>query len=189
MSKTIKISVTCPQCSTKLAVPVKEEDLGNKKQGVCPKCQKKFLIPIPKSLASKFESDPTEVGGGSNEVALLLETVPNEYTAYQSFELTSDYYTIGRKNNGGPEFRSDVEVITDDKTMSRKHAAITKKGKTGFTLKDIRSTNGIRMNNDQSKMDGDEEVYLADGDTFFLGQTQFRVSIAEQRVDNDDLTR
>jgi len=56
-------------------------------------------------------------------------------------------------------------------------------------LKDIRSKNGIRVNNDQGKMDGEEEVYLCDGDTFFLGQTQFRVTIAEHRVDNDDLTR
>ena len=189
MSKTIKITVACPQCGVKAAVPVVEKDLGTKKQGVCPKCHKKFLIPIPTSLASKFESDPTEVGGGANDIVLLLETVPNNYTEYQSFELTADYYTIGRKNSGGPEFRSDVEVMTTDKTMSRQHAAITKKGKTGFTLKDIRSKNGIRVNNDQGKMDGEEEVYLCDGDTFFLGQTQFRVTIAEHRVDNDDLTR
>jgi len=58
-----------------------------------------------------------------------------------------------------------------------------------FSQQGKRSKNGIRVNNDQSKMDGDEEVYLADGDTFFLGHTQFRVTIAEQRVDNDDLTR
>ena len=188
MGKTIKISVTCPQCATKLAVPVTETDLGTKKQGGCPKCGKKFLIPISQSLAPKFESDPTEIGGGGGEISLLLETVPNQFTTYQSFELTSDYYTIGRKNSGGPEFRPDVEVLTTDKMMSRKHAAITRKGKTGFTLKDIRSKNGISVNND-GKMDGDEEVYLSDGDTFCLGQTRFRVSIAEQRLDNDDLTR
>ena len=189
MSKTIKITVACPKCGCKLAVPVTETDLGTRKQGACPKCRKQFLIPISDSLASKFESDPTEIGGGAAELLLLLETVPNEYTAYQSFELTSDYYTIGRKNSGGPEFRPDVEVVTTDKMMSRKHAAITRKGKTGFTLKDIRSKNGIKMNNEQGKMDGDEEVYLSDGDTFCLGQTRFRVSIAEQSFDKDELTR
>lgn len=188
MSKTVKISVTCPQCTTKLAVPITESDLDTKKQGTCPKCHKKFLIPIPMSLASKFESDPT-LGGNESDCSLLLETLPNEHTAYQSFELTSDYYTIGRKNSGGPEFRPDVEVLTTDKMMSRKHAAITKKGKTGFTLKDIRSKNGIRVNNEQSKMDSDEEVYLKDGDIFYLGKTCFRVTITEQRMDSDDLTR
>lgn len=189
MSKTVKIAVACPQCRTKLAVPVTEKDLGTKKQGTCPKCGKKFLIPISHTLASKFESEPTEIGGGGNEISLLLETVPNEFTAYQSFELTSEYYTIGRKNSGGPESRPDVEVVTTDKMMSRKHAAITKKGKTGFTLKDIRSKNGIRMNNEQSKMDSEEEVYLSDGDMFCLGQTHFRVSIMEQGMETDDITR
>lgn len=183
MGKTIKISLTCPQCAAKLAVPITEDDLGKKKQGSCPKCHKKFLIPIPASLVSKFESDPT-LGGNEAERSLLLETVPNAMTTYQSFELTSEYYTIGRKNSGGPEYRPDVEVETIDKKMSRKHAAIRKKGKTGFTLKDIGSKNGVFLNN--TRLDADEEVYLSDGDTFRLGDTQFRVNIAEY---SDDLTQ
>ena len=183
MGKTIKISLTCPQCAAKLAVPITENDLGKKKQGACPKCHKKFLIPVPTSLASKFESDPT-LGGNEAERSLLLETVPNAMTTYQSFELTSEYYTIGRKNSGGPEYRPDVEVETIDKRMSRKHAAIRKKGNSGFTLKDIGSKNGVFLNN--MRLDADEEVYMSDGDTFRLGDTQFRVNIAEH---SDDLTQ
>lgn len=185
MSETIKIAITCPKCSTKLAVPVVESDLGTKKQGACPKCQKRFLIPIPTSLASKFESDPT-LGGNEAECSLLLETIPNDMTAYQSFELTSDYYTIGRKNSGGPEYRPDVEVETTDKKMSRKHTAIRKKGKTGFTIKDLGSKNGVFLN--ERRIDAEEEVYLSDGDTFRLGETQFRVSITERSNGDDDLT-
>ena len=131
------------------------------------------------------ESDPT-LGGNEAESSLLLETVSNVMTAYQSFELTSDYYTIGRKNSGGPEHRPDVEVETTDKKMSRKHAAIRKKGKTGFTLKDIGSKNGVFLNG--SKMETDEEIYLSDGDTFRLGETQFRVNIAERDEDSNDMT-
>lgn len=185
MSKTIKITVSCPQCATKLAVPVVEGNLGTKKQGGCPKCGKKFLISIPAGLASKFESDPT-LGGNEAEQSLVLETVANGLTAYQSFELTSDYYTIGRKNSSGPEHRPDVEVATDDKKMSRKHAAIRKKGKTGFTLKDLGSKNGVFLNG--NRMDADEEVYLNDGDQFRLGETTFHVNIAERSGDDNDLT-
>lgn len=181
MSKTIKISVTCPQCGTKLALPVVETDLGNNKPGSCPRCQKKFLISVPTSLASKFESDPT-MGGNEPDRSLLLEVMKNETTGYQTFNLTSDYYTIGRKNSSGPEHRPDVEVDTADKKMSRKHAAIRKKGKTGFTLKDLGSKNGVWLNG--KKMDAEEEVYLDDGDQFRLGETTFRVNIAEQS-DND----
>lgn len=190
MSKTIKIAVTCPKCSTKLALPVEEKDVGQKKQCMCPKCNKILVLPIPQSLASKFESDPTCIGIGSSsakEVALVLETIPNENTAYQTFELSSDYYTIGRQNSSGPEYRPDVEVVTTDKKISRKHAAIRKKGNVGFTLKDLGSKNGVIMNG--SRLDADEEVYLSDGTVFQIGDTQFRVSIAERTPDTDDLTR
>lgn len=182
MSKKVKISVTCPPCASKIPVLITEDDLGKKKSVVCPKCQKKLSFTVSMKLASKF-SDPT-LGGNENDISLLLETVPDAMTSYQSFELTSDYYTIGRKNSGGPEHRSDVEVETTGKKMSRKHAAIRKKGKTGFTIKDIGSKNGVFLNN--NKLDADEEVYLTDGDVFRLGDTQFRVNIAEH---SDDLTQ
>lgn len=187
MSKTVKISVTCPHCASKLVIPVVESDLGTKKHGVCPKCRKKIIIPISASLASKFESDPTQIGSSTNDISLVIETVPNEFTAYQSFELTSDYYTIGRRNSSGPEHRPDVEVATTDMKISRKHAVIRKKGKTGFTLKDLGSKNGVYHNG--SRLEADEEVYLSDGDQFRIGDTTFRVSIAEQSMSSDDLTR
>ena len=184
MGKSVKISVTCPHCSGKLAVLATENDLGVKKQTKCPKCKNAFQFVVPTSLASKFESDATKIGDGSGEYSLLLETVPNQFTEYQSFELTSEYYTIGRKNNGGPEHRPDVEVATSDKMMSRKHAAIARKGKTGFVLKDITSKNGVYLNGE--KLEEGEEVYLNDGDIFRLGQTQFSVGIVEQQVGNND---
>ena len=182
MAKIVKISVTCPRCATKLAVPVMESDIRTKKQGCCPKCGAKFLVPIPVELAPKFESDSTKIGGDFEaDNSLVLETVGSSLTAYQSFELTADYYTIGRKNTSGPEFRPDVEVATDDKKMSRLHAAIRKKGKTGFTISQLPTgKNGVFYNGD--KLDPDEEMYLSDGDTIRLGDTQFRVNIAEQSV-------
>lgn len=186
MSKTVKISVTCPQCATKLAVPITEDDLGTKKPGACPKCHKKFLIPISAALASKFESDPTCIGDANGETTLVIETVPNASTVFQSFELTSDYYTIGRQNTSGPEYRPDVEVVTSDRKMGRKHAAIRKRGKTGFVIKDLGSKNGVTLNG--NGLEPDEEVYLNDGDQFRLGDTLFRVSLAEQSMDSDELT-
>lgn len=187
MGKTIKIAVKCPKCGSRLAVPVVEDDLGTKKQSVCTKCRHKFLVAIPTSLSSKFDSDPTNIGTQEEQVVLLLETVGDAQTAFQSFELTSDYYTVGRKNNSGPAARPDVEVVTTDMKMSRKHAAIKRKGKTGFTLKDLGSKNGVVVNG--SKLDADEEVYLGDGDQFRLGDTTFKVTFAEKSADYEDLTR
>lgn len=178
MDKTLKISVTCPFCAFKMAVPATQDDPGKKKQTKCPKCHKAFQFTVPATLVSKFESDATKIGDSSGEFSLLLETIANPFTEHQSFELTSEYYTLGRKNNGGPEHRPDVEVATTDKMMSRKHAAIARKGKTGFILKDLTSKNGVFLNDE--RLEDDEEMYLNDGDTFRLGQTQFRVSIVER---------
>ena len=187
MGKTIKIAVKCPQCSSRIAMAIVEKDVGTKKQGGCPKCGHKFLVSIPTSLMSKFESDPTNIGNQEEDPVLLLETDGNSVTAFQSFELTADYYTIGRKNNSGPAARPDLEVVTTDMKMSRKHAAIRKKGKVGFTLKDLGSKNGIVFNG--NRLDADEEVYLGDGDTFRLGDTKFHVHFAEKSTDYDDLTK
>lgn len=187
MGKTIKIAVKCPKCSSRVALSVVEEDLGTKKQGSCSNCHQKFLVAIPTSLSSKFDSEPTSYGVEKEERVLLLETVGDSNTSRQSFELTADYYTIGRKNNSGPSSRPDVEVVTTDKKMSRIHAAIRKKSGVGFTLKDLGSKNGVVYNG--NKLDEDEEVYLSDGDTFTLGDTLFKVLLAEKSADYDDLTR
>lgn len=187
MSKTIKISITCPKCTTKFAIPIVQNDLGKQKKTTCPKCHKNILVNIPSSLASKFESDPTCIGNSGNEKFLLIEAIPNTETAYQAFELTSDYYTIGRQNCSGPEYRPDVEVVTTDKKISRKHAVIRKKGNGSFTIKDLSSKNGVLLNN--NRLETDEEMYLNDGDIFQIGGSKFRVSIAEQSIDSDDLTQ
>ena len=182
----MKIAQKCPKCGSPMLIQFAESDLGKSKQVACQGCKAKYNVPIPMSLASKFESDQT-LGGNEAERSLLIETVPNGHTTYQSFELTSEYYTIGRKNSSGPEYRPDVGVETADLKMGRIHAAIRKKGKTGFTLKDLDSKNGVLFNG--TKMDADEEVYLSDGDTFRLGDTMFRVNIAERSDDDYDLTK
>lgn len=186
MKKTIKITVKCPKCSSLSAIPVVEEEVGSKKQGVCQKCGKIFTVSIPTSLASKFDSDPT-IGNLSDDVSLLLEVLKDNDTSFQTFELTADYYVIGRKNNSGPASRPDIEVVTNDMRMSRKHAIIKKKGKSGFTIKDCGSKNGVFINGE--KIASDEEIYLNDGDSIRLGGTTFRVAISEKSDDYDDLTK
>lgn len=79
-----------------------------------------------------------------------------------------------------------MAVVTNDMKMSRKHAVIKKKGKIGFTLNDLGSKNGVTLNG--HKLEPDEEVYISDGDTIVIGDTQFRVSYAEKSKE-DDLTK
>lgn len=183
MSKVIKIVRNCSRCAAKLTFPIVESDVGMEKLGTCPKCGRKISVKVPAEWAAKFESDPTQIPGGNvEERVLVIETIPNSYTDYQCFELTSEYYTIGRQNNSGPEHRPDVEVATTDRKMGRVHAVFKKKGKVGYTLMDMGSKNGVFLNGE--KLGPDKELYLEDGDLIRLGETQFRVSLAEH-VSND----
>lgn len=185
MEKVVKLKVKCPKCASLSAVQVKEKEIGGKKQVICPKCRNIFAVNIPTSFIAKFVSDPT-IGGLEDDKVLLLEVIGNNETSFQSFELTADTYTIGRKNNSGPAYRPDIEVLTNDYRMSRKHAVIRKKGKVGFSIMDLGSKNGIILNG--GKIAPDEEIYLNDGDIFLLGDTQFRVSFSEKSDDYNDLT-
>ena len=103
---------------------------------------------------------------------MMLNTVANEFGDAQKFELTADYYTIGRKNSR-EDLRPSLEVLTIDRRMGRIHAVIRKKPN-GFTIQN-KSQNGICLN--QERIFDDKEVFLRDGDKFVLGQTHFIVSI------------
>lgn len=186
MPKKVKIGVTCPNCSAKVPLAITEDLVGKVVQGVCPSCRNKAKWKIPASLISMFNTDPTFVPDAGKDRSLMLEVQSSDYAQAQRFELTADYYTIGRQNNGGPEHRPDVAVVTIDKSMSRIHAGIRKKP-TGFILKDLGSKNGVVLNGE--KIEPDSEVYLADGDKFTLGNTQFAVNILEQSLPDDDLTK
>lgn len=188
MEKIIKVSLNCPKCSVILAVPIRKGDLGITKQCTCPHCSSIFRMKPPLAMASKFEKDPTLIISNiSEDISMVLEVLPNPMTAHQSFELTADYSTIGRKNTSGPEHRPDVEVVTTDMKMSRKHAIIQKRGNLGFTLKDLGSKNGIIRNH--ATLSQGKEVPLTDGDIIQLGDTQFKVHIAEQSDSNNEMTR
>ena len=180
MNKELKVPRACPACKSLLPIPITAEDVGKKKHCECPKCHKKIVVAVPKTWASKFAADLTIVEG-ITEKSLLIETVCNDMTDYQSFAITAEYYTIGRKNNTGLEYRPDVQLVSTDMKMSRIHAAIKKRGKLGFTLKDLGSKNGTFLN--EERLEADEEIYLYDGDTIRIGQTELRVSITEEGND------
>ncbi len=84
-------------------------------------------------------------------------TGPNQY---QTFKLHQGQTVLG---TGG-----EAHVVVDDTFMSTSHAEIVCTA-TGFTLKDLGSTNGTFVN--QRKVDTHE---LFDNDVFTLGKTDFK---------------
>lgn len=196
----MKVSTNCsnPQCGKQIPFDITKELVGKSIKVTCPFCHQQKVLVVPQSLASKFNSVPTPepetitdgdhtiIGQQVAEASLFLETLASTLTPAQLFTISSGYNTVGRKNESGPEHRPDVEVKTEDKKMSRIHAAITKKSNGGFTLKNLPSgKNGLRLNG--KDLENGKEVYLKSGDSFRLGETMFRVTIKSSRaVDKDE---
>lgn len=75
-------------------------------------------------------------------------------------EVAADPVTIGRL--------PDCDIVIDDRNVSRRHAEVRRSGN-GFTVVDLDSTNGTRVNGA-----GVKERRLADGDTITVGTTTIR---------------
>jgi len=121
-----------------------------------------FMGPVQVELA---ESERTRAGafqihgrlkegkGGSGAGSLVLPTD-------ERIGLSEATVTIGRK--------PDSTIVLADPNVSRNHAEIRPQG-TGWTLVDLGSTNGSRINGRKVT-----EQILADGDDISFGNTHFR---------------
>lgn len=78
----------------------------------------------------------------------------------EAYPLGAEEYLIGRDPKS--------HIVIEDKSVSRKHAAIVKKG-SEYLLRDMGSTNGIFVNN--LKM---ERAVLRSGDIFQIGSCVFQ---------------
>jgi len=64
------------------------------------------------------------------------------------------------------------DICINDSSMSRQHARITKKKKKGYIITDLRSLNGVVLNDKKIS-----RAALHDGDLFCLGEIKIRVQI------------
>ena len=177
----LKIRIKCKRCNRDLTFVITREMVGTSKIIKCPFCNSIHEIFLNTSLLTKFPQQMVADGQGtviktpkSESQQLIVDVLSNEYTDSQHFVLSQDYNSIGRKNNAGPSCRPDVEIITTDKYMSKKHIVFKKKGN-GFTLCDNDSTNGTYLNG--KKLDKDEEPYLETGDVVRIGRTELKITI------------
>ncbi|MDD3875864.1 MAG: FHA domain-containing protein [Bacteroidales bacterium] len=190
----IKVNVNCPFCKQKNQILVKDDMFGRKNFISCSHCLKNFATSIPpkKEFVSRLEKakkekekvyekneDNTYIGGSiKKEVFLKLSVLPNEYSVSQVFEIDQKHMTIGRKNSSGSEYKADVEIVTEDMYMGRKHAVIMKKENNAFVIKDLKSANLTWLNGTSLK--GTDEFYLEDGDELKLGRTILKINIIDK---------
>jgi pSer/pThr/pTyr-binding forkhead associated (FHA) protein len=82
-------------------------------------------------------------------------------------ELEKARITLGR----GP----GSDVVLDDASISHEHAALELFGTTGFRVRDLGSTNGVRVNGAKVSV-----ANLKHGDRLELGSLAFRFVVAER---------
>ena len=190
MDKYQNIGISCPSCKQSFVFRVSGKMAGTKQSCKCPNCNTKLSLTIP-AAKSFMEIDSTLVDEAlsSTSISLQLSLIcDNALSAkYQSFNLKSERSVIGRKPTESSKV-ADIEVETNDKTMSREHAIIRKVKNIGFTIKNPgKPTNGIVIN-DQPKLDQDTEIYLNDGDVLCLGNTKFLVNIIRDTLNKEDVS-
>ena len=179
-----KLSFKCTHCQAKLQIEV-SEGMYNKKNAVrCTSCNEITSVQVPSEqkfiLSSQKKSNSISESTFVSDVFkkekfIRLNVLANENTVSQSFDIDQERMTIGRKNNAGPKARPDVEVITSDGYMSKKHALITRKSNNSFIITDLGSANGTWLNGE--KLSTNDSMYIENGDELKLGKTFFRIVI------------
>ena len=167
------ISIKCPHCHVGLKV-----DEGKLPPGIqsfkCPKCKQS----VPVSLVLEKKASQTD----SSETSLLqplktttgtITVLPDADTSEQIFPLYEGITIIGRKSAAS---HATIEIVTNDKSMSREHIRIEVKKdvKGGYKhyLSDNNSKNHTLYNS--SLLESAEVVVLNNNDEIIIGRTVLR---------------
>ncbi len=119
------------------------------------------------------DREPTEFVGGSppskpKEQSSLLEMVRREACVVitTGTRREAEFVLRGEETTIGRDPAADVPI--DEPSASRRHAVITR-GRDGFYLRDLGSTNGTYL----FGLLHDEDKRLMEGDRFRIGRTEF----------------
>lgn len=176
----------CPLCGVPIRLPITEELVKKleaamqQKGGGESKDKGKDETYVPNNRSgsghSGFAKDDTYVPGMNNvkSRSLVLTTVASDFTQLEKYTCDQQFMVVGKKNAAGPLHRPDVEVVTQDPYMSKKHFLIKKMSEKDFAIEDYNSTNGTWLNG--KKLEQGESLYLEEGDKVRAGRTEFVVS-------------
>jgi len=181
---TNKLAFNCSNCKTKVQLLVTEGMYDSKKMVRCSSCQEVNTIKIPsehiflakkKKNTTRTEDAKTFISETSNsEEKVHFSILENEFSPAQNFILTDERMTVGRKNNGGPEKKPDIEIVSKDGFMSKLHCELKKVGD-NFTISDFNSANGTWVNG--GKLADTDVLFLENRDKIKLGRTEIVISI------------
>ena len=193
-----KVNGTCPQCHKSINVNITaqfvqtlEKLAAQKRQVQTPQNDSgtETFVPGMSNSNSKPSTGHVQVQKDATYVPtknmsnttkiLVLSNRATDLTPQQRFVINQQYTIVGRKNQSGQVNQPDVEVVTQDKFMSKKHCLIRKLENGQFSIEDYNSANGTKLNG--KKLETGESIYLMPGDTVTIGHTEFIVSIENEK--------
>ena len=153
---------------------------------VCPQCASQFKIKIGRKVVRNKAGEEKEVRETDFSCGSIV-VIENAFAFKQELPLAMGENVVGRRNKDTDGV--NVEIITSDPSMGRKHCVITvKENKAGgldYFLRDYPSLTGTFLRNEL--LGERETVRLEDGDVVTLGATTFILRAAENKSENSNL--
>lgn len=153
---------------------------------VCPQCASQFKIKIGRKVVRNKAGEEKEVRETDFSCGSIV-VIENAFAFKQELPLAMGENVVGRRNKDTDGV--NVEIITSDPSMGRKHCVITvKENKAGgldYFLRDYPSLTGTFLRNEL--LGERETVRLEDGDVVTLGATTFILRAAENKNENSNL--
>jgi len=175
------ITLSCDHCGKEYAYPKYKlsAHLGKKVKVRCKKCNNQNHLQIDVSLLNGENQSHTDIYfGETKERSLNIKHLILHDPARPELvplDLEEGVNILGRKTE--EESPNKVNITSLDQTVSRNHCQIEKvseDGSTKFLIKDLGSTNGTFINEEQ--LTEEEEVFLMPGDTVKLGNVEIKAT-------------
>lgn len=166
------ISIRCPHCHVGLKVDETKlpPDIRSFK---CPKCKQSISVALLKAKSSETDSAETTLLQQPKMTTGSITALADDDTREQVFPLYEGRFIVGRKSNAS---KANIQIATEDKSMSREHIRIEvkKDAKGGYkhSLSDNNSKNHTLYNS--SYLGKGEVIVLKDNDEIVIGRTVLR---------------
>ena len=188
-----KKRIQCPRCG--VVLEVKNSKNEEVKQISCPQChcdlQVKFApqqesIEAPTYYAPKssaVDNGATQLAGSSYGATQLATSVPKAGKSAKlmcdgiSYELSEGQNIVGRK---GTTSKATIQIVTEDRYMSRQHSVINVTTLPDGTIKAVLSN---YQNKNLTTIDGQDieegdQIRLSDGNQITMGHTTITYKIS-----------
>ncbi|MDD4516131.1 FHA domain-containing protein [Massilibacteroides sp.] len=163
--------IFCPKCDDLLTFDEKKYPDAKALAFVCPRCGHQFKIRLGRKKVMTASGELKEVKEPDFTCG-YIHVIENTFGFKQDFPLILGDNVIGRRNKDTDGV--NVEIITADPSMGRKHCIIQVKEENGtyiYTLRDFPSLTGTFLNN--TCLGKKEQVIIEGGAVVTIGATTF----------------